>query len=179
MSPDLLQAATGCTAARAAIWALPLTAAMNEFEIDTRLRRAAFLAMVAHESGLFRYTHELGSDSYLARYDTGRLAARLGNTPEADGDGQRYKGRGPIQITGHDNYAKCGEALGLPLLEHPELLEDPMNGARAAGWFWADKDLNALADRGRFDLVTQRVNGGMNGWDDRRALYALALKVLA
>lgn len=77
-----------------------LNTAMANWEIDHPKRVAAFLAQVGHESGQLRYVKELGNDKYLARYDTGTLALRLGNTPEADGDGQRYCGRGLIQVTG-------------------------------------------------------------------------------
>ena len=76
-----------------------------------------FIAQIMHESGEFRYLEELGNDAYLSKYDTGRLAAALGNTPEADGDGQLYKGRGLIQITGRANYMMCGHGLQLPLLK--------------------------------------------------------------
>lgn len=62
--------------------------------IVTRLRMAAFLAQIGHESGQLLYVRELGNDQYLSKYDTGRLAKRLGNTPEADGDGQKYRSRG-------------------------------------------------------------------------------------
>jgi len=153
----------------------PLNAAMAEFKINTKLRQAAFLAQLAHESGEFRYVEELASG---AAYDTGSLAARLGNTPEADGDGQRYKGRGLIQITGHDNYAACGKALGIDLLANPDLLEDPDLACRSAAWFWESHGLNELADGDRFTMITRRINGGLNGQAQRQAYYVMAQQVL-
>ncbi|UVK80688.1 glycoside hydrolase family 19 protein [Pseudomonas sichuanensis] len=157
-----------------------LNAAMVKWGIVTPLRKRAFLAQIGHESGQLRYVRELGNDQYLAKYDTGKLAARLGNTPEADGDGQRYRGRGLVQVTGHDNYKRCGEALGLDLLARPELLERPEHAADSAGWFWHQAGLNALADKGpsAFEAITRRINGGLNGQDDRLAIYKRAEQVL-
>ncbi|MBA1192121.1 glycoside hydrolase family 19 protein [Pseudomonas entomophila] len=162
----------------AGVFVPALNAAMGKWGIVTRLRRAAFLAQVGHESGQFRYVRELGSDKYLSKYDTGPLAARLGNTPEADGDGQKYRGHGLIQITGRDNHARCGEALGLDLLNHPELLEQPEHAANSAAWFWHKEGLNSLADKGAFVTITKRINGGTNGLQERQAFYEAALKVL-
>ena len=155
-----------------------LNTAMVRYQIVGSLRMAAFIAQIGHESGQLRYVREMGSDQYLSKYDTGSLAKRLGNTPEADGDGQKYRGRGLIQITGRANYAECGEALGLDLVNHPELLEKPQHACMSAAWFWASRGLNTLADAGKFDTITRRINGGQNGAADRRALYAQALKVL-
>lgn len=162
--------------ARASLYLDPLNVAMCEFGIDTPMRQAAFLAQIAHESGSLRYVRELASGE---AYDTGRLAERLGNTPEADGDGQRYRGRGLIQITGADNYRACGLALGLDLLDHPELLEQPGNACRSAAWFWKSRDLNAQADVGAFRAITRAINGGYNGYEDRLAYYERAMAVLA
>jgi putative chitinase len=162
----------------AGVFVPALNAAMGKWGIVTRLRRAAFLAQVGHESGQFRYVRELGSDKYLSKYDTGPLAARLGNTPEADGDGQKYRGHGLIQITGRDNHARCGEALGLDLLNHPELLEQPEHAANSAAWFWHKEGLNSLADKGAFVSITKRINGGTNGLEERQAFYEAALQVL-
>lgn len=156
-----------------------LNTAMVRYQIVGTLRQAAFIAQVGHESGQFRYVRELGGEQYLSKYDTGSLAKRLGNTPEADGDGQKYCGRGLIQITGRANYFACGEALGLDLIKQPELLEVPQHACMSAAWFWATKGLNTLADAGQFDKITQRINGGQNGAADRQALYARSLKVLA
>ena len=156
-----------------------LNTAMVRFQIVGTKRIAAFIAQIGHESGQFRYVRELGNDQYLSKYDTGTLAKRLGNTPEADGDGQKYRGRGLIQITGRANYMICGEALALDLINHPELLEKPQHACMSAAWFWASRGLNTLADAGQFDTITRRINGGQNGAADRQALYARALKVLA
>ena len=163
----------------AGVFVSALNTAMNHYQIVGLKRVAAFIAQVGHESGQFRYVRELGNDQYLSKYDTGSLAKRLGNTPEADGDGQKYRGRGLIQITGRANYAECGEALGLDLVNHPELLEKPQHACMSAAWFWSSRGLNTQADAGRFDTITRRINGGQNGAADRRELYARALKVLA
>lgn len=165
---------------QAGVFVPALNAAMGKYSIIARLRMAAFIAQVGHESGQLRYVRELGSDAYLSRYDTGRLAQRLGNTPEADGDGQKYRGRGLIQVTGRDNYAACSEALfgDARLLSTPELLEHPVYAAMSAGWFWQRAGLNSLADRGDFLAITKRINGGTNGLSDREALYKRALEVL-
>ncbi|PLP87833.1 lysozyme [Pseudomonas sp. FFUP_PS_473] len=153
---------------------------MGKYGIVTRLRTAAFIAQIGHESGQLRYVRELGGDAYLAKYDTGTLAQRLGNTPEPDGDGQKYRGRGLIQITGRDNYEACSEALFCDsrLLNAPELLEHPVYACLSAGWFWHRAGLNTLADKGAFVLITKRINGGINGLADREVLYERALKVL-
>ena len=156
-----------------------LNTAMVRFQIVGTKRIAAFIAQIGHESGQFRYVRELGNDQYLSKYDTGTLAKRLGNTPEADGDGQKYRGRGLIQITGRANYMMCGEALALDLVNQPELLEKPQHACMSAAWFWASRGLNTLADADQFDTITRRINGGQNGAADRQALYARALKVLA
>ena len=156
-----------------------LNTAMVRYQIVGHLRIAAFIAQIGHESGQFRYTRELGNDRYLIKYDIGTLAKRLGNTPEADGDGQKYLGRGLIQITGRANYMMCGEALDLDLINQPELLEKPQHACMSAAWVWACRGLNTLADAGQFDTITRRINGGQNGAADRQALYACALRVFA
>lgn len=162
---------------RAALFHPHLVAAMAEFSIDAPMRQAAFLAQIAHESGSLRYVLEIASGE---AYDTGRLAARLGNTPEADGDGQRYKGRGLIQITGRDNYRSCSLALygDERLLEIPSLLEEPVDACRSAAWFWSSRKLNELADTGAFRAITRVINGGFNGYADRLAYYERAQAVL-
>lgn len=178
LSIQLLQQILPNAGPKAGVFAPVLNAAMGRFGIVTPVRQAAFIAQIGHESGQLRYVRELGSNAYLAKYDTGKLAARLGNTPAADGDGQKYRGRGLIQITGLDNYLRCGEALGLDLVNHPELLEHPQHAAASAAWYWQKEGLNTLADRGAFETITRRINGGLNGQAERLVLWARARKVL-
>ena len=167
---DLKAICKHSSSGRLAVFVEPLNAAMAEFDIDTPPRQAHFLAQIAHESGGFRYVRELASgEAYEGRAD-------LGNTEP--GDGKRYKGRGLIQITGRSNYADCGAALGLDLLASPELLESPDEAARSAAWFWKSRGLNALADNGDARAITRRINGGINGLQDRLAYLALAQEQL-
>ena len=163
--------------ARASFFAPALGAAMEEFTINSPQRAAAFLAQVAHESEQLLCMRELGSAAYLDKYDTGELAKRLGNTPEDDDDGQKYCGRGPIQITGRSNYKAAGLALGLDLTNHPELLEPPVHGCRASAWFWRWRGLNELADQDAFGSITVRINGGYTAIDKRIGYWLRARKV--
>jgi putative chitinase len=143
---------------------------MREYAINTPKRQAAFLAQLAHESGELRYMEELASgEAYEGRKE-------LGNTQP--GDGKRFKGRGPIQLTGRANYRAAGKALGLDLERHPEKAALPGIGCRVAGWFWQTHDLNDLADRGDFKKITRRIQGGYHGLANRQRYYALALEVL-
>lgn len=145
-----------------------LNQGFDEFGIDTPLQRCMFLAQIGHESGQLRYLKELASgEAYEGRSD-------LGNT--SPGDGVRYKGRGLIQITGKRNYVLCSLSLGLPLLETPQLLEEPENAVRSACWFWYNNRLGALGDD--IKKVTRRINGGYNGLEDRIKLYERAKEVL-
>lgn len=148
-----------------------LQAAMTENQITTYLREAAFLAQLAHESGQLKYMQELASGAaYEGRRD-------LGNT--RPGDGRRYKGRGPIQLTGRANYRKYGALLGLDLEGNPELAATPEVGFRVAGAFWRLHGLNELADQRLFKTITRRINGGYNGLADRIQYYERALQVLS
>ncbi|WP_455827346.1 glycoside hydrolase family 19 protein [Pseudomonas graminis] len=177
--PQLLEVMPGARP-RAGIFLTALNAALIRCDINTAKRAAAFIAQIAHESGELRYLRELGSDQYLGKYDTGTLAARLGNTPQADGDGQKYRGRGLIQITGRRNYRVCSQALfgDERLLRQPELLEQPQWACESAAWFWQSNGLNELADKDQFTTITRRINGGLNGLEDRLRLWARAKAVL-
>lgn len=172
MTPALIAACTGAELVRASAWALPISAAMVEFEINSPRRQAAFLAQVGHESNGFMWMHELwGPTAAQKRYEPpSDLAARLGNTQP--GDGFRYRGRGPIQCTGRANYRSLGVHLGLDLENHPELLDNPTNACRVSAAFFATRGCNVLADRDDFETITRRVNGGLNGYDDRLARWA-------
>ena len=145
-----------------------LSDAMREANITTPRQQAAFVAQLAHESGGFRYMEEIASGAaYEGRRD-------LGNTQP--GDGRRFKGRGYIQVTGRANYTAAGRALGLDLVNNPELASCPENAARIAAWFWNSRGLNATAERGDFVGVTRRINGGTNGLASRQQYYADALR---
>ncbi len=174
INPVTLDACLGCGPIRAKLYAAPLAKAMAEFEIDTPARAAAFLAQIGHESGRLAYVRELWGPTPAQRRYEGR--ADLGNTEE--GDGYRYRGRGLIQTTGRANYQKTGDALDLPLIEEPELLESPVNAARSAAWFWHGHGCNALADEGAFERITRRINGGLNGYAERVVLWERAKKAL-
>jgi len=97
-------------------------------------------------------------------------------------DGPKFKGHGPIQITGRANHKACGDALGLDLINNPTLITKPEHGTAAACWFWNSRGLSALADVDWFKEITRRINGGYNGlperrqyWDRNRTLLGLPL----
>lgn len=175
MEASTLAAAMNIPLARSQKWAPALTQAMADGKINTRLRQAAFLSQIGHESGSLVYVKELGGPQYFAKYD-GRKD--LGNTQP--GDGARFAGRGLIQVTGRANYGKASQALfdDDRLLKNPELLEQPEWAAKSAVWFWSTRNLNELADADRFTDLTKKINGGTNGLEDRKARYRLALSVL-
>lgn len=175
MTPNRLALAMGIPLARAAKWATALTEAMVGGQINTRLRVAAFLAQIGHESGALLYVKELGDSKYFEKYE-GRKD--LGNTQP--GDGARFAGRGLIQVTGRANYSEASQALFSDdrLLRNPELLEQPEWAAKSAVWYWTTRNLNGLADADRLTDITKAINGGTNGLEDRRVRYRLALKIL-
>jgi putative chitinase len=101
---------------------------------------------------------------------------RLGNTSEEEA--AKYLGRGLIQLTGKENYERCGLAIGVDLLSDPNLLLDPRYAAMSAGWFWNKKGLNELADQQEHGQITKRINGGTIGLDDRIAKTTKAAQAL-
>jgi putative chitinase len=153
----------------------PLLSALEEFEIKSMLRMAAFLAQVAHESGEFRFFQEIWGPTPAQQGYEGR--ADLGNTQP--GDGFRFRGRGAIQLTGRSNFRTYGQKLGLDLEANPNQAASPDVAFRIAACFWANHGLNALADQSEFVTITKRINGGINGLDDRQRYYARAKLVLS
>lgn len=147
--------------------------AMAARQIDTPLRRAHFIAQIGHESGELRFREEIASGAaYEGRQD-------LGNTQP--GDGCRFKGRGLIQLTGRANYAEYGRDIGreAELLEQPQCVaDDPALCVDVAAWFWHKRKLNPLADQDDLLAITRRINGGLNGLDDRRRLLRRAATIL-
>jgi len=137
---------------------------------DNPLRLAHFMAQLSHESGGFRYMEEIASgQAYEGR-------ANLGNT--VSGDGKRYKGRGPIQLTGRANYRAYGRAVGIGFEDHPEIVAVPSIGLHVACEYWKTKGLNALADADDVLGITKKINGGVNGLEDRKRYLQKAKDLL-
>jgi putative chitinase len=180
-------------------WEEPLQATFDKYDINTPRRQSAFLGQCAHESGNFKTLQEnlnysaeglmktwpsrfpnLEYASQYARQPT-KIAGkvyngRLGNTSEEEAS--KYLGRGLIQLTGKENYERCGLAIGVDLLSNPNLLLDPRYAAMSAGWFWNKKGLNELADQQEHGQITKRINGGTIGLDDRIAKTTKAAQAL-
>ncbi|MEV5646891.1 glycoside hydrolase family 19 protein [Nocardia sp. NPDC052254] len=166
----------GADQANVTTWLPQINSAMASAGIDTPQRAAAFLAQVGQETAGFATLTEYadGSD-YNGRAD-------LGNTQP--GDGQKYKGRGGLQLTGRNNYERASQALGVDFVNHPELVADPQYAFATAAWYWATHNLNAAADNAHpqdpasIDPVSQIINGGSNGRDVRRDHFIQVCQVL-
>lgn len=179
----------------------PINKTLEHFQINTPQRISMFLAQVGHESGglkfveenlnyradrlpvIFpRYFKDVDPNAYARNPEkiANRVYAnRMGNGPESSGDGYRYRGRGLIQLTGHDNYAHFAHDMGMAVEDAVEYLKTPEGAAMSAGWFWATHGLNEIADRGDILLATKRINGGTIGLADRKAHYEEALHIFA
>ena len=180
-------------------WENPLQATFDKYDINTPRRQSAFLGQCAHESGNFKtlqenlnYSAEGLMKTWPSRFPTKEVAdqyarqpakiagkvynGRLGNISEEEAS--KYLGRGLIQLTGKENYERCGLAIGADLLSNPDLLLDPRYAALSAGWFWNKKELNELADAQEHGMITKRINGGLIGLDDRIAKTTKALEAL-
>ena len=158
-------------------WAASFAVACPTYGIITKDRVAAFLAQVGHESGGGRFTKEIwGPTQAQAKYEGRR---DLGNTEK--GDGLRFRGRGAIQITGRANTTMANYALkpDMALDVFCSWLETAEGAGMSAAWWWSSWKLNELADAGRFDDITRRINGGFNGRDDRIARWTKAKAALA
>lgn len=150
----------GANPARATELALAANVHLEAYSIKTQLRFCHFLAQLAHESGNFRYMEEIASGAaYEGRKD-------LGNVNK--GDGVRYKGRGPIQLTGRANYRKYGQELGIDFENNPTIVALPSVGMLVACKYWSENNLNVFADYDDVTTITRRINGGLNGFDDRK-----------
>lgn len=173
-----------------------------QFGLSSVQRQAAFLGQLWHESvGLTRFEESMlytaprlmavwpkrfPNDSIAEQYAKNPeklannvYANRMGNGDEASGDGWRYHGRGPIQLTGRDNYYVCSVDTRLPLLEQPELLLTPNPGVTSACWYWKLNGLNELADGERHEEITKRINGGLIGLEERLKYVRLAQDILS
>lgn len=102
-------------------------------------------------------------------------SSRMGNGPAESGDGWKYRGRGLKQLTGKDNYTRCGAALGLDIVANPDLLLEPEGAALSAAWFWSVNKCGPLADADDFVGLTKKINGGTIGLPDREKRYKAVL----
>src|SRR5215475_10411113 len=152
--------------------------AMAAAAINTPKRAAAFLAQIAHESAELKYMAEIwGPTDQQKKYEPHtEVSKSLGNTEP--GDGHRFKGRGPIQITGRANYKLYGERLGVDLIANPELAEKAEHAFTIAAAFWKSHGLNDLADALDFKQITHKINGGYTGLADREKYFERAKKTL-
>ena len=180
-------------------WEIPLNQTFVKYDINTTKKQAAFIGQCAHESGNFKtleenlhYKAESLMKVWPSRFSDLDTANKFANNPEKiankvysgrmgnteDGDGWKYHGRGLIQLTGKENYERCGLAIGVDLLSDPTLLLDPRYAALSAGWFWNKHGLNELAEQQEHGMITKRINGGTIGLGDRIAKTTKALAVL-
>ncbi|EAU4887216.1 glycoside hydrolase family 19 protein [Salmonella enterica] len=203
MNQQQFQQAAGISAGLSARWFPHIGAAMSEFGITAPLDQAMFIAQAGHESAGFTVLKESFNYSVeglkktfgkhltpyqcemLGRVDGKQVAhqpqianlvygGRMGNNSQ--GDGWKYRGRGLLQITGRENYVRCGAALKLELISTPELLTQEKHAARSAAWFFTLR--GCLMYSGDVVRVTQIINGGQNGINDRRARYDKAKSAL-
>jgi putative chitinase len=182
-------------------WFEALCEILPDYDIDTVPRVAAFLAQTAHESGGYRAIKEnlnyraatlrkvfpkyFPNDDIANQY-AGHPEAianrvyggRMGNGPEASGDGYKYCGRGLIQLTGKDNYSRYAQSLEISEEEASEHLTTFEGCVQSACWFWEANNLNQYADNGDILTMTKRINGGTIGLEDRKKHYEHALHVL-
>ena len=176
---------------------------MDKFQINTPLRLCHFLSQCGHESGNFKAVNEnlnygakglrgifpkyFPTDALAAEYERKpeKIAnkiygGRMGNGPEATGEGYKYRGRGYIQLTGKDNYSAFDKVVTEDITANPDLVATKYPLLSAA-WFWNSRKLNEIADKGATDAevtaITKKVNGGTIGLDDRikhfKEFYAL------
>jgi len=173
----------------------------EKYQINTKERVAGFLAQCGHESLDFTVLKEnlnygakglrgtfgkyFPDDATAAKYErkpemiANRVyASRMGNGNEASGDGYKYRGRGAIQLTGHDNYTAFAKDIGKTIDETIAYLETIEGAIESACWFWKKNGLNEIADKKDITLMTKRINGGTIGLEDRTKHWNNNLQVL-
>ena len=182
-------------------WYEALVQILPDYDINTVPRVAAFLAQTAHESGNYRAIKEnlnyraetlmkvwpryFPSMEIANQYAHKQAAianraygGRMGNGPEASGDGYKFCGRGLIQLTGKDNYTRYAQSLEISLDEASEHLTTFEGCVQSAAWFWEANNLNQWADAGDILTLTKKINGGTLGLADRQKHYGHAIHVL-
>ena len=202
MNQEQFQKAAGVSAGLAARWFPHIDAAFKEFGVTAPVDQAMFIAQAGHESAgfsqlveNFNYTPAALVTTFgkrITKYQAdmlGRVNSRAANQQaianlvygnrlgnRASNEGWQYRGRGLIQITGRDNYRKCGDALKLDLVSCPDYLEGEHHAVRSALWFYTNS--GCLLYSGDVYRVTQIINGGQNGIEDRRVRYSRARAAL-
>jgi putative chitinase len=180
-------------------WLDGINHCFEKYDISTPQRQACFLAQVMHESGGFKFLSENLNYSANAlmrtwgsRFPDIDTAEKYANNPEKiankvyagrmgnieEGDGWKYRGRGLIQLTGRENYANFGHNVGVDVLSNPDLLTTPEYATLSAGWYWNKRNLNELADKMDVEGITKKINGGLNGLEDRKARTEKVLAIL-
>jgi putative chitinase len=182
-------------------WTEALNNTFEKYGIDTPKRQAAFIGQCMHESAGFKtleenlnYSAKALMATWPSRFPNEEVAnqyarqpekiankvygGRMGNADESSGEGWKYRGRGIKQLTGKENYERCGSSLGVDLVSNPDLLLDPKYAALSAGWFWNKHNLNDLADKADIETMTKRINGGLLGLDARKAAIAKVESIL-
>lgn len=180
-------------------WLEPLNRTFTKYDISTPKRQAAFIGQCSHESANFKnleenlkYSPERLMKIWPSRFPDIETAAKYAHQPQLlankvyagrlgnnqDNDGYNYRGRGLIQLTGRELYSNCATAIGVDIVNNPQLLLEPSNACMSAGWYWNKKGLNSLADSSDFETMTKRINGGIHGLDDRKARIAKAIAIL-
>lgn len=205
VTPAMLVGMTGCSPIAAALWSIPLDEAAKEFGLNTEARLPHFLAQCAHESAQF--TRVVESMNYSARrltqvwptrFPTMESTApffdasghvrqamlanfvyggRNGNGPAATGDGWKFIGRTPVQLTGRGNYTWAHRKTGIDCILHPEAIEPPIPGARVAAAYFLER-CAAAADRGDLAGVVRGIQPGA-GRDELQKRIALSEAAMA
>lgn len=182
-------------------WADPIKLGCRRFGIDTVREIAALLAQAGHESSGFtrlaenlNYTTPERIKAVFGQGAAGRrrfptvascrpycrdpqrlanyvYANRMGNGPPSSGDGWRYRGFGPFQLTGKRNQQAFADAIGMPLGEVPDYLRTTNGGAMSMCWFFKVNGLDELAATPGVSDETRAINGGLNGLSDRKVRF--------
>ncbi len=184
-------------------WMKSVKKLLPVYGITTKERVAMFLAQTGHESldwtileeNLFYrsetllrvfpkyYKTKADADAHAkkpALIANRVYANRMGNGDTASGDGYTFRGRGILQITGKNNYARCSNGLygDLRLLKMPDLLKTKDGSVGSAAWFWSVNNLNTVSDKQDIVTASRIINGGTNGLDDRKSRYNRIMKLL-
>ena len=187
-------------------WVTAMLEVFPKYEINTKNRIAAFIAQCGHESGgwtVFAENLNYSAEGLVKTFGKyfgpkGPIANptpyarkpemianvvyanRMGNGDTASGEGYKYRGRGPIQLTGKDNYTNFSKAMGVDAVTNPDLVStDKKVALMSAIWFWNKNKLNVHADKGDIKAMTKIINGGFIGLEDRIKHYDHAITELS